>query len=102
MHPIDTDTDTDNPSKQPHFQNVLAASLKNPSRRQLIRGALGLAGLGLLSDTLSPFAHATTATNAATGLGFSAVQKSLLDSVLLPAGYSYLSLIHISEPTRPY
>ena len=75
MHPIDTD----NPSKQPHFQTVLAASLKNPSRRQLIRGAIGLAGLGLLSDTLIPFAHATTATNAATGLGFSAVQKSLLE-----------------------
>ena len=95
MRPIDTDTDTDNPSEQPHFQTILAASLKNPSRRQLIKGALGLAGLSLLSDTLIPSANAATATNAKTGLGFSALQKSLLDSVQLPAGYSY-KILHAS------
>ena len=76
MRLIDTDTDIDNPSEQPHFQTVLAASLKNPSRRQLIRGALGLAGLGLLSDSLIPFANAATGTNAEARLGFSALQKS--------------------------
>ena len=95
MRLIDTDTDTDNPSEQPHFQTVLAASLKNPSRRQLIRGALGLAGLGLLSDSLIPFANAATGTNAEARLGFSALQKSLLDSVQLPAGYSY-KILHAS------
>ena len=95
MRPIDTDPDTDNPSEQPHFQTVLAASLKNPSRRQLIRGALGLAGLGLLSDSLIPFANAATGANAEAGLGFSTLQKSLLDSVQLPAGYSY-KILHAS------
>ena len=95
IRPIDTDTDTDNPSEQPHFQTILAASLKNPSRRQLIRGALGLAGLGLLSDSLIPFANAATGTNAEARIGFSALQKSLLDSVQLPAGYSY-KILHAS------
>ncbi|MEI8401355.1 MAG: PhoX family phosphatase [Alcaligenaceae bacterium] len=95
MRLIDTDTDIDNPSTEPHFQTILAASLKNPSRRQLIRGAIGLAGLGLLSDSLIPFANATTGTNAAAGLGFTSVQKSLLDSVQLPVGYSY-KILHAS------
>ncbi len=95
IRPIDTDTDTDNPSEQPHFQTILAASLKNPSRRQLIRGALGLAGLGLLSDSLIPFANAATGTNAEARIVFSALQKSLLDSVQLPAGYSY-KILHAS------
>ena len=95
MRPFDTDIDTDNPSEQPHFQTVLAASLQNPSRRQLIRGAIGLAGLGLLSESLLPVANATTGSNAATGLGFSAVPKSLLDAVQLPAGYSY-KILHAS------
>lgn len=98
MRPIDTDTDTDNPSTEPHFQTVLAASLKNPSRRQLIRGAIGLAGLGLLSDSLIPFANAATATNTAATLGFTSVQKSVLDSVLLPAGYSYKVLHASGDP----
>ena len=98
MRPIDTDTDTDNPSTEPHFQTVLAASLKNPSRRQLIRGAIGLAGLGFLSDSLIPFANATNAASGsspAVALGFPSVQKSVLDSVQLPPGYSY-KILHAS------
>lgn len=98
MRQIDTDTDTDNPSTEPHFQTVLAASLKNPSRRQLIRGAIGLAGLGLLSDSLIPTANAATAASGsspAVALGFPSVQKSVLDSVQLPPGYSY-KILHAS------
>ncbi len=96
MHP--TDTEIDNPSTEPHFQSVLATALKNPSRRQLIRGAIGLAGLGLLREVVVPNANATTALTgggAVGGLGFSAVQKSLLDSVQLPPGYSF-KILHAS------
>ena len=98
MRPFDTDTDTDNPSEQPHFQTVLATSLQNPSRRNLMRGVIGLTGIGLLSDALIPFANAATAasgTSSAVALGFPSVQKSVLDSVQLPPGYSF-KILHAS------
>ena len=34
-----------NTSTQPHFQDVLTASLANPQRRSMLLGGLGLAGL---------------------------------------------------------
>jgi hypothetical protein len=37
-----------NTSDNPHFESVLAQSLKNPSRRNLLRGGIGLAGLAML------------------------------------------------------
>lgn len=98
MRPFDTDTDTENPSEQPHFQTVLATSLQNPSRRNLMRGVIGLTGIGLLSDALIPFANASTVasgTSSAVALGFPSVQKSVLDSVQLPPGYSY-KILHAS------
>jgi hypothetical protein len=35
-----------NTSDNAHFQDVLSQSLQNPARRGLLRGGLGLAGLG--------------------------------------------------------
>ena len=37
-----------NTSTQPHFQDVLTASLANPQRRSMLLGGLGLAGLAVL------------------------------------------------------
>ena len=79
-----------NESPNEHFQDVLAQSLKNPSRRGLFRGGLGLAALGSL-----PFVSAcgSDAATDSISLGFDATAKSLLDNVVLPAGYTY-SVLH--------
>ena len=79
-----------NTSDNVHFQDVLQQSLQNPSRRGLLLGGMGLAGLTLLPGcaTLAADAAATPK-----GLGFAAVEKSLLDNVMLPPGYQY-SVLH--------
>ncbi len=93
-HPDDNSNITTNE----HFQDVLTkAKAAGLSRRSLIRGGVGLAalaGLPLLGacgggDDDEP---ATTGTGTARALGFDAVNKSLLDNVVLPAGYSYTVL----------
>ena len=79
-HDLDLDCNTSNNT---HFQEVLTKALENPQRRGLLRGSLGLAGLALLPGC------ATLAAGMASGpksLGFSAVEKSLLDNVILPPG----------------
>lgn len=79
-----------NTSDNPHFQQVLAQSLQNPARRGLLRGGLGLAGLAMLPGC----ATLTSALSSApSSLGFAAVEKSLLDNVMLPPGYQY-SVLH--------
>ena len=86
-HDLDLDCNTSNNT---HFQEVLTKALENPQRRGLLRGSLGLAGLALLPGC------ATLAAGMASGpksLGFSAVEKSLLDNVILPPGYQY-SVLH--------
>jgi secreted PhoX family phosphatase len=79
-----------NTSDNAHFQDVLTQSLQNPMRRGLLRGGLGLAGLAMLpgcATVTSGMAGAPAA------LGFAAVDKSLLDNVVLPPGYQY-SVLH--------
>lgn len=90
-HPIQDN----NPSNSEHFQDVLGRV--GVSRRNLIRGGVGLAALSsipLLSacgggDDPAP----VPATPNEASLGFSPVTKSLLDDVVLPAGYTY-SVVH--------
>ena len=78
-----------NTSDNPHFQEVLSQSLSNPARRGLLRGGLGLAGLALLPGCASLVAPTAAASPS---LGFTAVEKSLLDNVMLPPGYQYTVL----------
>ena len=80
-----------NTSANEHFQSVLERSLKSPSRRSLIRGGVGLAALGTLPLMAACGSDAASATE--TSLGFEPVTKSLLDDVVLPAGYTY-SVLH--------
>ena len=84
-HEIDS-----NPSSNPHFESVLTQALASPSRRMVLRGGLGLAGLAVLPSC-------ATLTGAAGGqmasaLGFTSLDKSLLDDVVLPPGYRYTVL----------
>jgi secreted PhoX family phosphatase len=88
-HP-DTDLDC-NPTDNRHFQDVIQEVLANPTRRNLLRGGLGLTGLAMLPGC------ASLATGSASGpvkaLGFPATAKSLVDDVVLPPGYRY-AVIH--------
>jgi secreted PhoX family phosphatase len=78
-----------NTSDNPHFDTVLARTLSSPSRRAVLRGGVGLAGLALLPGcaSLAPSSPAT-----AKSLGFASLEKSLLDDVVLPPGYRYTVL----------
>ena len=85
-HDLDLDCNTSN---NPHFQDVLTQSLQNPTRRNLLRGGLGLAGLAMLPGCATVASGLAAAPSA---LGFASVDKSLLDNVILPAGYQYTVL----------
>jgi len=87
-----------NESPNEHFQEVLARGTRTPlNRRNLIRGGVGLAALSSLpflaacgggGDAAPAPAPAPAAPNNR-ALGFSAIDKSLLDDVVLPPGYTY-------------
>ena len=85
-----------NDSPNEHIQQVLERA--SMSRRNLIRGGVGLAALSSIpflaacgggSDAPAP----APAPPAGPSLGFTAIDKSLLDDVVLPAGYTY-SIVH--------
>ena len=87
-----------NDAPNEHFQQVLARGTRTPlTRRNLVRGGVGLAALSTLpflaacggGDNAAPVASPA----AKKALSFGAVNKSLLDNVVLPAGYSY-SVLH--------
>jgi len=86
--------DMSNTSNNEHFQDVLAkATTLGLTRRSLIRGGLGLAAVGSLpmlgacggSDDEPEVTPDPTPSRA---LGFNAIDKSLVDNVVLPAGYT--------------
>lgn len=61
-----------NTSGNPHFQDVLAQSLQNPSRRGLLRGGLGLAGLAMLPGCATLTSGMAASPSA---LGFPSVER---------------------------
>ncbi len=89
---------TSNTSDNPHFEQVLSAALASPSRRSILRGGLGLAGLALLPGCAS---LATGPSASASQLGFASLDKSLLDDVVLPPGYRYTVLHATGDSLDP-
>ena len=80
-----------NNSSNPHFQTILKDALKDPSRRNILRGGFGLASmfaLPMLAGCGGVEAPSLTSLPASTLLGFNAVTKGILDQVVVPAGYS--------------
>ena len=86
-----------------HIQDVIHRSASSAmSRRNIIRGGLGLAALSIIpfmsgcgggdSVAASPTPSPIPAPTPDKAFGFSAVSKSLADSVILPAGYTYTVL----------
>ncbi|MEO6322917.1 MAG: alkaline phosphatase PhoX, partial [Polaromonas sp.] len=100
--PIDFNDENSNTSSNPSFDSVLQARL---SRRGLLRGGVGTVGTTLLGgaavsacgggDTL-----AVVPTPSETLLGFSAVAKSLADTVSVPAGYTATPIYALGDPLR--
>ena len=84
-HEIDS-----NPSANPHFESVLSQALASPSRRMVLRGGLGLAGLAVLPGCATLMS--ASGGQMANSLGFASLDKSLLDDVVLPPGYRYTVL----------
>ncbi|MCW5653722.1 alkaline phosphatase PhoX [Hydrogenophaga sp.] len=91
-----------NESPNEHFQQVLERGTRSTlTRRHLIRGGVGLAALSSIpflagcggGGDETPAPTPTPATPTEKSLGFDAVDKSLLDNVVLPAGYTY-SVLH--------
>jgi secreted PhoX family phosphatase len=91
----DTFDPIDNHSNNEHFQEVLDKALSSPSRRNVLRGGLGLASLFALpmlpgcaggTDTKSVNGLPALATSSV--LKFTPVAKSIIDLVSVPTGYT--------------
>ena len=93
-----------NDSNNEHFQEILTRALENPTRRSILRGGLGLASMFALpmlpgcggSASSSPTGLPTLATSST--LAFTAVSKSILDQLVLPAGYT-AKVLHATGDT---
>jgi secreted PhoX family phosphatase len=96
---IDPDDIGHNNSANPNFESVLQARL---SRRSILRGSVGTAASAVFgsvamaacggSDDPAPAAPTETL------LGFTAVSKSLADTVLVPAGYTASVIYALGDP----
>ena len=100
---IDFNDENSNTSPNPTFDSVLQARL---SRRGLLRGSVGTVGTGLLGglalagcgggDDNPAVTPAPVPTE--TLLGFTAVAKSMMDVVTVPAGYTVSVLYALGDP----
>ena len=89
--PINDDISYNN-SNNPHFQDVLKEALKNPSRRNILRGGLGLASMMALPMLPGCGGGTSSIPELPTSdlLKFTPVTKSTLDQVTVPGGYMSL------------
>ena len=98
---IDFNDENSNTSANPTFDSVLQTRL---SRRGLLRGSVGtvgtamLGGLGVAACGGGDDPVVPPAPPAATLLGFTAVAKSLADTVVVPAGYTASVLYALGDP----
>jgi secreted PhoX family phosphatase len=95
--PVDFNDDNSNMSPNPTFDSIFAARM---SRRNMLRGSVGLAA----AAAIPTFGLAGCGSDDAIAapveklLGFSAVPKSLADTVAVPAGYTASVLYALGDP----
>ena len=91
----DFNDENSNTSANPSFESVLQARL---SRRGLLRGSMGYTGGAMLGGLGLTACGGGDDEPAESLLGFTAVPKSLADSVVLPAGYTFSVLYALGDP----
>ncbi|MBU1530322.1 MAG: PhoX family phosphatase [Gammaproteobacteria bacterium] len=88
----------------PTFQQIINRQLENPSRRNVLKGSMGVAALGFLGlagcgdgdgAAASPGTGGSTQLNA---VGFSSTPLSLADSVQVADGYRFQVLYKLGDP----
>ena len=95
---IDFNNENSNTSANPTFDAVLGARL---SRRGLLRGGVGTVGTAVLGGfgvTACGGSDDPVPAEPVKLLGFSAVGKSLADTVVVPAGYTASVLFALGDP----
>lgn len=100
---VDFNDEDSNTTNNPTFESVLTARL---SRRGLLRGGVGSMGTALLGGLAVAGCGGndddeTPTTPTPKLLGFTAVAKSLADSVSVPAGYKVSVLYALGDPVVP-
>ena len=98
----------DNKSNNEHFQEVLDKAISNPSRRNILRGGLGLASMFALpmlpgcggggSSGAAVAANGLPLLGASSLMKFTPVAKSIADQVWVPAGYT-ATVMHATGDT---
>lgn len=86
----------------PTFQQIINQHLENPSRRNILKGSVGVAALGFLGlagcgggDGAVASVSGSTQLNA---VGFSSTPLSLTDSVQVAEGYRFQVLYKLGDP----
>lgn len=87
----------------PTFQEIINKQLENPSRRNMLKGSMGVAALGFLGlagcggggDAVATPGAGSTQLNA---VGFSSTPLSLADSVQVADGYQFQVLYKLGDP----
>jgi uncharacterized protein len=95
---IDTDDIGCNDSTNVHFSSILDARI---SRRNILRGGAVSAASALFGTLGLSACHGSSDDNDAPTeklLGFTAVSKSLLDSVIVPTGYTAAAIYALGDP----
>lgn len=92
---VNFNDENSNTSSNPSFESVLQARL---SRRGLLRGSMGYTGGAMLGGFGLTACGGGDNAPSETLLGFTAVGKSLADSVVLPAGYTFSVIYALGDP----
>src|SRR5262245_13510691 len=92
-----------NPTSNPHIDDLIATRLADPAPRRLLHGGLGAAPLAFigaphLAGCASTAASPPESRARPTSLGFNAVPKSLADTVSVPTGYTVTVLYRLGDP----
>ncbi|MBL8328772.1 MAG: PhoX family phosphatase [Rubrivivax sp.] len=94
------DDGSSNPSQNPTLDQLIERAQRQPSRRMILRGGLGVATLPFLTGLAACGGgdDAVAAPPAEKMLGFDAVRTSTADTVVVPAGYVATAMLPWGDP----